>query len=149
MRVLLFYGWRMSLQWGDVPSEVSAVATLFALAFAAVAAVAARRTFRIESERDRVNSLARQQQDEYVRRTQAALVSTWWGRRSDDGSWGVFVRNASGAPIYQTYLTVLDADDRTDGMRVRPGVVPPGLEAQFYRSAHRVIRRRQIGRTTG
>lgn len=132
MRVLLFYGWRMSLQWGDVPSEVSAAATLFALAFAAVAAVAARRTFRIESERDRVNSLARQRQDEYVRRTQAALVSTWWGREPDDGPWGAFVRNASGAPIYQTYLTVLDSDDRTDGVRIRPGLVPPSLEAQFH-----------------
>lgn len=126
------YLWRMGLQWGDVPSEVSAVSTVFALAFAAVAAVAARRTFHIESERDRVNSLARQQQDEYARRTQAALVSTWWGRRPDDGAWGAFVRNASGAPIYQTYITVLDSDDRTDGVRVRPGLVPPSLEAQFY-----------------
>lgn len=122
----------MSLEWGDVPSGVSAVATVFALAFAAVAAVAARRTFRIESERDRVNSQARRQQDEYVRRSQAALVSTWWGRRTHDGAWGAFVRNASGAPIYQTYVTVLDSDDHTDGVRVRPGLVPPSLEAQFY-----------------
>jgi hypothetical protein len=78
----------MSLQWGDVPGEVSAVATVFALLFAAVAAVATRRTFRIESERDRINSKAREQQDEYNRRTQAALVSTWWGREPNDGPWG-------------------------------------------------------------
>lgn len=121
----------MGLQWGDVPSEISAMATVFALGFASVAAVAARRTYRIESERDRVNSAARQAQEGFVRRTQAARVSAWWEKSADDGSWGAFVRNASEAPIYQVYLTILSPDDHTDAVKLHFSSIPPSEQARF------------------
>ncbi|WP_191838919.1 sugar ABC transporter substrate-binding protein [Catellatospora chokoriensis] len=118
--------------WGDVPSWVAAVATVFALAFAAVAAQAALRTYRIESERDRVDAESRRAQDDYLRRTQAALVSAWWGESPDQpGVWGAHLRNASGAPVYQVYCTVVDADDDAEERRIHHPVVPPGTVAQF------------------
>ncbi len=118
--------------WGDVPSWVSSVATTFALMFAAVAAVAARRTHRIESHRDQVNDEARLAQDAFARRAQAALVSAWWGESAHvKGEWGAHVRNASGAPIYQVYSTVLGPDDNSDDKKIHSPVVPPSDVAQF------------------
>lgn len=116
--------------WGNVPQWVSACGSLFALAFAAVAVVATRRTLRIERERDRINAEARAAQEFFTRRAQAALVSAWWGQ-SQDGRWGAFLRNASEAPIYQVYLTVLWPDDHSDGAKAHYVVVPPSDEALF------------------
>src|SRR4051794_16036071 len=91
--------------WGDIPTWLSAVATLIALIFAAIAASSAHRIYLIESERDRKALDERHKQAEFQRRTQAALVSAWWGRQDDasmgTGTWGAFVRNASDTPIYQ------------------------------------------------
>ncbi len=98
--------------------------------FAAVAAVITRRTYRIESERDRVNEEARAVQRSFARRAQAALVSAWSGE-SADGRWGAFVRNASETPVYQTCLTVLAADDRSDHTKISLPLVPPSDEALF------------------
>jgi len=116
--------------WGDIPTWVSASGSVFALGFAAVAVVVTHRTYRIESERDRVNAEARAAQESSARRAQAALVSVWWGE-SRDGRWGAFVRNASETPIYQVYFTVLSTDDHSDGIKVHYLVVPPSHEALF------------------
>lgn len=116
--------------WGDIPTWLSSVATVGALLFAAVAAVAAQRVYRIESERDRVNAEQRKEQEAYQRRTQAALVSAWWGHDAG-GAWGAFVRNASETPVYQASLTVLDVHDPDVHERVDLPVLPPAGEPQF------------------
>ena len=56
--------------WGDIPTWVSASGSVFALGFAAVAVVVTHRTYRIESERDRVNAEARAAQESSARRAQ-------------------------------------------------------------------------------
>lgn len=120
----------MAVGWGDIPGWMSAFGSVFALVFAAVAVVVTRRTYKIESERDRVNAEARSVQESFARRAQAALVSAWWGEPWD-GRRGVFVRNASETPVYQAYLTVLDSDDRSDDIKVHYLVVPPSDDALF------------------
>ncbi|MBO0884063.1 MAG: extracellular solute-binding protein [Mycobacterium sp.] len=115
----------MAVQWGDVASWLQAVGSLLALGFAAAAVVAARRTYQIESERDRVNAEARDAQTAFGRRAQAALVSAWWGSDKHQ-AWGAFVRNASETPVYQVYLTIMGPDDRSDGHKTYHLVVPPG-----------------------
>ncbi len=123
--------------WGDVPTWLSSIATVLALAFAAVAAVAAQRVYRIESERDRISAEARREQEAFLRRTQAALVSAWWGRQ-DGGErpdrWGAFVRNASETPVYQASLTVMDIHDPDVSERSELPIVPPGAEPAFHPS---------------
>ncbi|WP_406119525.1 hypothetical protein [Streptomyces sp. NBC_00989] len=42
----------MAIGWGDMPGRLSALGSVFALGFAAVAVVVTRRTYQIESERD-------------------------------------------------------------------------------------------------
>jgi len=119
----------LAADWGDVPTWLSSVATIMALCFAALAALAAQRVYKIESERDRVAAEARRQQEAFLRRTQAALVSAWWGWGPD--GWGAFVRNASETPIYQVSLTVLDIHDPNVGERVDLPIVPPAAEPMF------------------
>ncbi|HWO65315.1 MAG TPA: extracellular solute-binding protein [Umezawaea sp.] len=120
----------MAMGWGDVPDWISASGSVFALVFAASAVVITRRTYRIESNRDEVNAALREKQQALVRQGQASLVSAWWGE-SEDGRWGAFVRNASGTPVYQVFLTVLDTDDRSDGTKFHFLVVPPADKAVF------------------
>ena len=115
----------MAVQWGDVAGWLQGLGSLVALGFAAAAVVVTRRTYRIESDRDRVNAEAREAQAAFTRRAQAALVSAWWGS-DQHGTWGAFVRNASEVPVYQVYLTVVGADDRSDGHKSHYLVVPPG-----------------------
>ncbi|NUT92820.1 MAG: extracellular solute-binding protein [Saccharothrix sp.] len=114
---------------GDIPEWISAFATLFALVFAASAVVVNRRTYRIESARDRVSAEQRERRQLLLRQHQAALVSAWWGEL--DGRRGAFVRNASQTPVHQVYLTVLNRDDRSDGVKFYFPVVPPSEEPVF------------------
>jgi len=121
--------------WGDVPTWLSAVATLVALIFAAVAAISARRVYLIESERDKTASDERRNQAEFLRRTQAALVSAWWGKQDDEFGvprWGAWVRNASETPIYQNRvsLTKLYEPDISDAFSL--SVLPPMSEPKFF-----------------
>ncbi|BCB76969.1 hypothetical protein GCM10022251_44520 [Phytohabitans flavus] len=122
----------LAADWGDVPTWLSSVGTVFALIFAALAALAAQRVYRIESERDRVAADARREQVAFARRTQAALVSAWWGRGAD--GWGAFVRNASETPVYQVGLTVLDIHDPNVGDRIDLPIVPPSAQPVFQPS---------------
>lgn len=121
----------VAANWGDIPSWLSSIATIGALLFAALAALAAQRVYRIESERDRVAAQDRRHQEAFTRRTQAALVSAWWGW--GQGGWGAFVRNASETPIYQLSLTVLDIHDPNVGERVDLPIAPPAAEPMFQR----------------
>jgi arabinogalactan oligomer / maltooligosaccharide transport system substrate-binding protein len=113
-----------AIQWGDVASWFSATATLGALVFAVVAVVVARRTYRLESQRDRVK-------DSFVRRSQAALVSAWWAKeeghqgRSRDHSWAVYLRNASDTPVYKAHLTVMGMGEYARRKALELSVVPP------------------------
>jgi hypothetical protein len=65
------------LDWGDVPTWLSAASSLLALAFAAVAVFLARRTFDIESRRDQVTADERRMQHARERRSLASSVSAW------------------------------------------------------------------------
>lgn len=126
------------VNWGDVPTWVSASVTLMALIFAVVAVVVARRTYRLESERDRINAAARQKQDAFVRRSQAALVSAWWAKdeqnpaRKGRHSWAVYLRNASNAPVYKAHLTVMGTGSRAERKARELPVVPPTHEPVIH-----------------
>lgn len=104
----------MSIGWGDIPGWLSALGSAFALRFAAVAVVVTRRTYQIDSERDRVDAEAREIQRSFSLRSQAGLVSARWDQ-SQDGQWSAFVRNTSEIPICEAYLTVLGLDDHPSG----------------------------------
>lgn len=120
------------IDWGDVPTWLSTVTSLLALTFAALAVVVARRTFRIESERDRVTALARDADEARARQLQASAVSAWWGQRSPDGRWGLFVRNASQTPVYQSHLTIVEDAEPDLSTRVRLAVVVPSDTPTFH-----------------
>lgn len=124
--------------WGDVPGWVSAGVTLTALIFAVVAVIFARRTLRLELGRDRVNSEARQRQDDFVRRSQAALVSAWWAEEGGHvvqkrgNRWGVYLRNASDTPVYKAALTVQGTGTHAKRKVLELRVVPPTTAPVFY-----------------
>src|SRR5262249_29984759 len=113
------------------PSWMSALGSLFALGFAALGLMAGHRMYRIESERDRIDTEARNAREFSARRAQAALVSAWWND-SADGKHGAVVHNASETPVYQLFLTVLDSDDHSDGAKVHSLVLPPAGRALFW-----------------
>jgi arabinogalactan oligomer/maltooligosaccharide transport system substrate-binding protein len=113
--------------WGDIPAWISSSATIVALTFAAVAAVAARRTYMIESERDRTTAEERRTRDAFARRAQASCVSAWWSE--DDG--GAYVRNACDSPVYQAYLNV-HGSVAVDLVKLDLPVIPPSSQAIFH-----------------
>lgn len=120
-----------SIDWGDVPSWLSATVSLAALIFALVAVVVARRTYQLESERDRVNVEARRKQDAFDRRTQAALVSAWWAKEDvhpavkGESSWAVHLRNASDTPVYKVHMTIMGTGSRAKRKAFELPLVPP------------------------
>ena len=119
MRILL-------VQWGDVSSWVSAFSTIIALVFAAIAAVVTRRAFGVEVQRDI-------DQEEFLRRAQAALVSAWWGSQdASEPQSGAFVRNASETPVYQATLSVVNARDVNVAEWIDLPVVPPSADPVFF-----------------
>jgi arabinogalactan oligomer / maltooligosaccharide transport system substrate-binding protein len=127
------------VNWGDVPTWVSAGVTLGALIFAVAAVLVARRAFRLELERDRVNAEIRQRQDAYVRRSQSALVSAWWGsadeshaRSRSAGAWGAFLRNASETPIYKANMTIVGGGNQAGPKVMEFPVVPPTRQPVFH-----------------
>jgi arabinogalactan oligomer/maltooligosaccharide transport system substrate-binding protein len=113
-----------------LPNWIQAVGSVSALAFAAGAVVVARRMYGVESDRDQMNAVARQAQQALAQKAQAALVSAWWGL-SVDGQTGIFVRNASEAPVYQVFLTVVAVDNYAEETKIYSLVVPPSDHAIF------------------
>jgi arabinogalactan oligomer / maltooligosaccharide transport system substrate-binding protein len=125
------------LDWGDLPTWLSTVSSLLALAFAAVAVVIARRTFDIESRRDQATADERRAQHARERQTLAASVSAWWGESTDPAAGtrsGALVRNGSGSPVYHAYLTVHPSVGAVDQgpLKVRLPVIPPAEEAILH-----------------
>ncbi|BCK57177.1 sugar ABC transporter substrate-binding protein [Nocardia wallacei] len=130
----------------QAPEWMQGAGSLLALVFASIAVVVARRTYGIESERDRVDAERREKQDLFERRSQAARISAWWGENAD-GEPGVFVRNASEAPVYQLYATILPVDGTGEGAKIQHMVVPPAPDPIFLRiSAGPAERRRAVRR---
>ncbi|SDD77061.1 sugar ABC transporter substrate-binding protein [Glycomyces harbinensis] len=123
------------MDWSNIPNWISSVSSMAALLFAAVAAVAARNVYKIESARDQANAELRAERESMERRDQAALVSAWWGYSSDAGrpalDWGVFIRNASETPVYDAKFSVLSLDDPNLGERFEMAVLPPAAEPVF------------------
>jgi arabinogalactan oligomer / maltooligosaccharide transport system substrate-binding protein len=113
------------IAWGDVPTWAAALAAVSALVFAAVAAVYARRTYQIESQRDRVA-------EAILVRSQSAQISAWWGSSTTSKGWGVFLRNGSEAPVFQVHATVLGPDDRAEILQAHLPVLPPGPAPLFH-----------------
>jgi arabinogalactan oligomer / maltooligosaccharide transport system substrate-binding protein len=122
------------LQYGDLPTWVSAVASMCALIFAAIAAVAAIRVYKIESARDKIAAEETRRRDEQVRRGQAVLVSGWWGSDPHAGKPrpGAFIRNASDAPVYRVAISVLDPVTPESSVTLAVPVVPPAAAPGFY-----------------
>ena len=129
--------WCGAVQWGDVPTWIGAVATVGALAGAAVAAGIAYRLYRIESTRDQEAANER-------RRAQATRISGWYGlttyredlpRSKSRQFWKATVRNASDLPVYDVRIEFRKTVTR-DGAPPEgavPGhkdipVLPPGTE---------------------
>jgi arabinogalactan oligomer / maltooligosaccharide transport system substrate-binding protein len=121
-----------------VPAWLQGIGSIFALIFTAIAVFytyraykATLKTHEIESGRDRVDAEARAEQMTVARKAQAVLVSAWWGPSENGTPSGAYIRNASGTPVYQAYLTVLGPDESSDATKVNYLVVPPSDKALF------------------
>lgn len=127
------------LVWGDIPTWLTSIGSLGALIFAVIAAVYTKRTFDGERKRDLDVANARLDQDAYLRRSQAALVSAWWGRslestvasQSTDSGWGAYLRNASEAPIYKAQMTVSHSNMQLGRSAMSYPVVAPDPSSVF------------------
>jgi hypothetical protein len=135
-------------QWGDVPTWLSAIATIIAVVFAVWAARTARSLYLIESRRDEQQAAERRERDAERRQSQAGKVAVWFGWRayahatfgSDINEYGAFVHNTSGVPIYDVRLDFMllpprphgAPGDRTPFVLHHERVVPPSAEPLFY-----------------
>jgi hypothetical protein len=83
-----------TISWGDVPTWVVAIATIFAFIAAGFAAVRAKQMFDLEHRRDLHDG-------EMRRREQASRVSAWVVQAHEQGaSPRIALRNASDLPVY-------------------------------------------------
>lgn len=118
--------YRERWDWLVIPTWITAIATLGLFVGAVITAIYAQKTFAGQLEEWRG-------QRGHDRRRQAELVSAWWGDESgEEGRSGAFVRNASGAPIYQAGVTVLDPGDEYGCAKVQELVLPPNEMAKFF-----------------
>jgi len=113
--------------WSGFPTWITAIATFGLFAGAVITAIYAQKTFAGQAEEWRGQRV-------HDRRRQAELVSAWWGwDESGEGRHsGAFVRNASGAPVYQAGMTVLDLGDQYGCAKVQDMVLPPSEKAKFF-----------------
>src|SRR5262249_2666315 len=58
--------------------------------------------------------------------------SAWWGSPPGPGEWGVYLRNASETPVYQSHVTITDPAEPNEVTRIRFGVVPPADQPVFH-----------------
>ncbi|MGL5823427.1 MAG: hypothetical protein ACRCYU_00970 [Nocardioides sp.] len=92
-----------TLDWGDVPSWIAAIATLGALVAAGWAVKKASDTFKLELKRDS----ERQAHDEQAE--QADLIAAWsaWLKPDDTrmrAGWGALIVNGSPLPVYEATI---------------------------------------------
>lgn len=101
-------------QLGDVATWVSAVASVATAILALAAAIVGYRVYKVESGRDARAEQDRRERAADERRSQASLVSAWYGRSAEAGSgfspwptyyWGGWIVNASDSPIYDAVVT--------------------------------------------
>ncbi|MEW2382307.1 hypothetical protein AB0873_09475 [Micromonospora sp. NPDC047707] len=134
-------------QLGDVATWLSAFANVATVILALAAAVVGYRVYKVESGRDARAELDRRERAADERRSQAALVSVWYGRSDtpmrDVGPWPIYVwggwiANASYSPIYDVRVVF----HRPAVENVTPGgswtgdvikVVPPHRGELFVR----------------
>jgi hypothetical protein len=116
------------LDWGDVPTWVSASISLLALMAATAAAVGAFRLYSVErANKQRAEAEIAQRAVEQ-RRTQAAQVACWMGSVHDRAGRGsvlvVNLRNASELPVYDVMIEV--TANTSEPTLVTLPVLPPG-----------------------
>jgi arabinogalactan oligomer/maltooligosaccharide transport system substrate-binding protein len=124
----------------DIPTWISAVASLFALVGAGIAAWQAYRIYRLESARDAATRSEQSRRDTLARRSQAGLVSGWWGYagdgepdRGDPRHWGAFVRNASELPVFRVTITIVNRASAELAESFNLPAIPPAGEPVFHR----------------
>lgn len=116
----------------DLPTWAASVAAVLALVFAWRSSQSARRMYHLESERDRLEGERRSVETADRLRSQAELISCWWEAAKDERPSGLFVRNSSGAPIYQLHVVVFSPDGRSDLSKFQVDVLPPRSEADHF-----------------
>ncbi|MDT5037776.1 MAG: arabinogalactan oligomer / maltooligosaccharide transport system substrate-binding protein [Micromonosporaceae bacterium] len=124
---------------GDLPTWVSAVASLFAVIGAAIAARQAGRIYRLESARDEAAREEQRDRDRLARRAQGALVSGWWGYdgkmpavRNGNARWGAFVRNASELPVFRATVTIVNRTSAELAESFDLPAIPPAGQPVFH-----------------
>jgi hypothetical protein len=121
------------LNWGDFPTWISAVASVGALIFAALAAIAAYRLFKVETERDS------RQGDEERRARQAHAVSAWYALDAERRLYGCHLRNASDSPVYDVaieYYLPIPGEGLSFWGVGDHAVLPPSERPQFIPLSH-------------
>lgn len=103
------------LDWGDVPTWVSALVSALTLVGLVLTVIYARHIYRIESERDKHAAEERSARDEAERRSQAEKIAAWFAPAPstalEENMFGAFVRNASDLPVFDIYPVFQPASD--------------------------------------
>jgi hypothetical protein len=95
----------LHLNYGDLPTWLTSIATVGALIFAYLAAKSASRIYQLESGRDRIAEQERHARDRRDRRAQAARVAVWLEPQSSmPPSFNVKYSNTSQLPIREVSI---------------------------------------------
>ena len=118
--------WTMSLNYGDVPTWITGLATVVALTFAYLAARSASKVYRLESQRDIVAEAERTARDMRGRRTQASRIAVWLEPTSSlPPAFNVKYSNTSQLPIREVCVQLRAPN--LDGGTIYP-FLPPTTE---------------------
>ena len=126
----------MSINWGDVPTWVSAVTTITATAGAGWAAYATWGVLKLERTRDEEAAKVNRQQ-------LANGVSAWLDYEAGNltNEYGLEIRNMSGQPI-SSFEVIVHVDHEGDIVVHRRRIVPPGEDrVPVSREAFHAIRK--------
>ncbi|HET6213859.1 MAG TPA: hypothetical protein VFE14_13425, partial [Micromonosporaceae bacterium] len=125
---------------GDIPTWISALASLLALVGAGLATWQAYRIYQLESMRDSDARSEQRTRDRLARRAQAGLVSGWWGYAgggelddTDAHQWGAFVRNASELPVFRATVTTVNRTSAELAESFDLPAIPPAGQPVFHR----------------
>lgn len=110
-----------NIDWGDVPTWITAAATVAALVAAVLAVRASWQVLKLEAQREnRAEQAEAERRSREDRADQADLVAVW-----PAGYSGAVIRNGSALPIYRVTVTyVTSAGEVHESTEV--DVVPPG-----------------------